>query len=149
MQSEATRAAFTLSAIHQRRDQHRITAICVLQNATRVFLGLENGVMEEHSCLASTAAGGMSPVVTAAAGGMLVLRLLAEKRVFSKQAVTDICAAEAAARLVCLSEEGQVCGVPFQQHPSIMVLYCCSGAQNGEHVEDCRVTERIYVHTQS
>lgn len=108
MQSEATRTAFTLSLIHQRRDQHRITSVSVLQNATRVFLGLENGVLEEHSCFASTAAGGISPVVAAAAGGFLVLRLLAEKRVFSKQAVRAICAAEAAARLVCLSEEGQV-----------------------------------------
>lgn len=108
MQSEATRAAFTLSPIHQRRDQHRITSVAVLQNATRVFLGLDNGVLEEHSCLASTAAGGMPLVVAAAAGGMLVLRLLAEKKVFNKQALTEICAAEAAARLVCLSEEGQV-----------------------------------------
>ena len=37
-----------------------------------------------------------------------LLRLQAEKKVFSKQAVSDISAADAAARLVCLSEEGQV-----------------------------------------
>jgi hypothetical protein len=47
---------------------------------------------------------------TAAAGGMSapVLRLQAEKKVFSRQAVADISPADAAARLVCLSEEGQV-----------------------------------------
>lgn len=38
-----------------------------------------------------------------------VLRLQAEKKVFSRQAVADISPADAAARLVCLSEEGQVC----------------------------------------
>lgn len=37
-----------------------------------------------------------------------MLRLQAEKKVFSRQAVADISPADAAARLVCLSEEGQV-----------------------------------------
>jgi hypothetical protein len=37
-----------------------------------------------------------------------VLRLQAEKKVFSRQGVADISTAGAAARLVCLSEEGQV-----------------------------------------
>jgi hypothetical protein len=37
-----------------------------------------------------------------------VLRLQAEKKVFSRQAVADITPADAAARLVCMSEEGQV-----------------------------------------
>jgi hypothetical protein len=46
--------------------------------------------------------------VTCAAGGAPVLRLQAEKKVFSRQGVADISTADAAARLVCLSEEGQV-----------------------------------------
>lgn len=123
MQSEATRAAFTLSPIHQRRDQHRITSVAVLQHGSRVFLGLENGVLEEHSCFASTIAGGVPAVVAAAAGGMLVLRLLAEKKVFSKQAIADINIAEAAARLVCMSEEGQVRARVFE-HPT---FFTCAG----------------------
>jgi hypothetical protein len=36
------------------------------------------------------------------------MRLIAEKRVFSKHPVVAISPAEAAARLVCLSAEGQV-----------------------------------------
>jgi len=61
-----------------------------------------------YSCLPSTTAGGMSAAMTAAAGGMLLMRLVAEKRVFSKHPVVAISPAEAAARLVCLSAEGQV-----------------------------------------
>jgi hypothetical protein len=45
-----------------------------------------------------------------------VLRLQAEKKVFSRQAVADISPADAAARLVCLSEEGQV-------GPTVMLLF--------------------------
>lgn len=37
-----------------------------------------------------------------------MLRLQAEKKVFARQAVSDITPADAAARLVCMSEEGQV-----------------------------------------
>lgn len=50
-------------------------------------------------------------MLAAAAAGVMsapVLRLQAEKKVFNRQAVADISPADAAARLVCLSEEGQV-----------------------------------------
>jgi hypothetical protein len=108
MQSDATRAAFTLSLIYQRRDERRMTAVAVLQSGLRVFLGLDNGVLEEHRCVPASAAGALPPAVAAAAGGMLLLRLLAEKKVFGKAAVAAICPVEAAARLVCMSDEGQV-----------------------------------------
>lgn len=48
MQSEVTRAAFTLLPVYRRRDSHRVTAVAVHQNGTRVFLGLENGHLEEY-----------------------------------------------------------------------------------------------------
>lgn len=47
-------------------------------------------------------------VATAGGGSAPVLRLQAEKKVFSRQAVSEITPADAAARLVCMSEEGQV-----------------------------------------
>eukprot|EP00879_Flechtneria_rotunda_P015503 GHRR01016213.1.p2 GENE.GHRR01016213.1~~GHRR01016213.1.p2 ORF type:complete len:113 (+),score=51.69 GHRR01016213.1:504-842(+) len=108
MQSDATRAAFTLSLIHQRRDDRRITAIAVLKQGQRVFLGLDNGVIEEHRCLQSSTAGALPAAVAATAGGMRVLRLLAEKKVFSKQAIANMVLAEPAARLICMSAQGQV-----------------------------------------
>lgn len=43
-----------------------------------------------------------------------MLRLQAEKKVFSRQGVADISTADAAARLVCLSEEGQVRNTPWR-----------------------------------
>uniref|UniRef100_A0A383VGG5 Uncharacterized protein n=1 Tax=Tetradesmus obliquus TaxID=3088 RepID=A0A383VGG5_TETOB len=115
MHSDATRAAFTLSLVHQRRDARRMTAVAVLQAGSRVFLGLDNGVLEEHRCVPASAAGSLPPAVAAAAGGMLVLRLLAEKKVFSKAAVAAICPVEAAARLVCMSDEGQVALVSLEE----------------------------------
>ncbi|KAF6257778.1 hypothetical protein COO60DRAFT_1196853 [Scenedesmus sp. NREL 46B-D3] len=115
MHSDATRAAFTLSLIHQRRDARRMTAVAALQSGHSVFLGLDNGVLEEHRCVPASAAGALPPAVAAAAGGMLLLRLLAEKRVFSKAAVAAICPVEAAARLVCMSDEGQVALVSLEE----------------------------------
>jgi hypothetical protein len=51
MQSDdAARSAFNLSVVHQRKDQRRITAVALLKAGQRVFLGLDNGVVEEHSC---------------------------------------------------------------------------------------------------
>lgn len=56
------RSAFTLSVVHQRKDSRRITAVALLKAGQRVFLGLDNGVVEEHRCSTVTshahAAGG-------------------------------------------------------------------------------------------
>lgn len=54
------------------------------------------------------------PRMHAGVGGSsaAVLRLQAEKKVFSRQGVADISPADAAARLVVLSEEGQVREAP-------------------------------------
>lgn len=54
MQSDAARSAFTLSVVHQRRDERRITAVALLKAGQRVFLGLDNGVVEEHRCSSSS-----------------------------------------------------------------------------------------------
>lgn len=54
MQSDAARSAFTLSVVHQRQDQRRITAVALLKAGQRVFLGLDNGVVEEHRCSSSS-----------------------------------------------------------------------------------------------
>lgn len=55
MQSDdAARSAFNLSVVHQRKDQRRITAVALLKAGQRVFLGLDNGVVEEHSCSGSS-----------------------------------------------------------------------------------------------
>jgi hypothetical protein len=54
----------------------------------------------QQVCVSVCCAGGV--------GAAPVLRLQAEKKVFSRQAVSDITPADAAARLVCMSEEGQV-----------------------------------------
>ncbi len=51
---DAARSAFTLSVVHQRKDQRRITAVALLKAGQRVFLGLDNGVVEEHSCSSSS-----------------------------------------------------------------------------------------------
>eukprot|EP00879_Flechtneria_rotunda_P031553 GHRR01034479.1.p1 GENE.GHRR01034479.1~~GHRR01034479.1.p1 ORF type:complete len:455 (+),score=204.41 GHRR01034479.1:504-1868(+) len=128
MQSDATRAAFTLSLIHQRRDDRRITAIAVLKQGQRVFLGLDNGVIEEHRCLQSSTAGALPAAVAATAGGMRVLRLLAEKKVFSKQAIANMVLAEPAARLICMSAQGQVAFVSLETF-AVVPLPAARGAE--------------------
>lgn len=109
MQPEATRAAFTLSLVHLRRDERRVTALALLPGGTRVFLGLNSGVIEEHvfsAPLADTPGGGGGS--GGGSAGAPPLRLVAEKRVFSRAAVADIAPAQSAARLACLSDDGQV-----------------------------------------
>lgn len=66
MQSDGARSAFTLSVVHQRKDQRRITAVALLKAGQRVFLGLDNGVVEEHRCSSSSS----TQAVYGGAGGL-------------------------------------------------------------------------------
>lgn len=83
MQSDGARSAFTLSVVHQRKDQRRVTAVALLKAGQRVFLGLDNGVVEEHRCFSSSStqavyggAGGSGPSsVTRAARAVGVLQI--------------------------------------------------------------------------
>lgn len=49
MESDAARAAFTLSLLHVRRDAARVTCLAALAGGARVFLGLDSGMLEEHA----------------------------------------------------------------------------------------------------
>jgi hypothetical protein len=102
----SSRAAFTLAVVHARRDERRITAVALLRAGQRVFVGLDNGVVEEHA--RSTSSSSASSVSTQPQQQPQQLRLLAEKRVFSRAAVADISPADAAGRLVVMSDEGAV-----------------------------------------
>jgi hypothetical protein len=109
-----TRTAFTLAPLHRRRDALRITSVALHQRAGRVYLGLDNGVLEEHrlSPLTGPAHAGGGGGGYAGAGGSgvapLCLRLQAEKHLFRSSPVTSLAIAYAAARVAALSEDGQV-----------------------------------------
>jgi hypothetical protein len=116
MQPELTRTAFTLAPLHRRRDAHRITAVALHQRAGRIYLGLENGVLEEHRLVASTTAPSTTHAqhvqhqhthAAAAHAAPPALRLQAEKHLF-RGAVASLAIAFAAARVAALSDDGQV-----------------------------------------
>lgn len=71
-QSDGARSAFTLSVVHQRKDQRRVTAVALLKAGQRVFLGLDNGVVEEHRCSSSSS----TQAVYGGAGGLCALQTL-------------------------------------------------------------------------
>ncbi len=114
MQPEVARTAFTLAALHQRRDGRRITAIGLYQDGQRVLLGFDNGHLEEHALLRGTASAAPATAAAAAlaAAGVpwaanAALRLLAERRVF-RQAVAAIAPLPAAQRVALLGADGSV-----------------------------------------
>jgi hypothetical protein len=101
MQPDQARAAFTLSTVHQRRDSSRITSVGVDQGGSRLFLGLSNGFIEEH-----TVNRGPSGTYT---------RVAAEKRI-SRHPVTSIYPITAAQRLAVLTEDGSVCLCAYETY---------------------------------
>jgi hypothetical protein len=114
------RTAFTLAPLHRRRDARRITAVALHQRAGRVYLGLDNGALEEHRLapLAPSPGPHAGAPHGAAHGGAhggahagpapLCLRLQAEKHLFKGSGVAGLAVAFAAARVAALSEDGQV-----------------------------------------
>lgn len=112
MQPEQMRTAFTLSPVHRRRDNLRVTAVALHQRAGRIYLGLDNGVLEEHR-ISPSSAHQAAPVATAhqfappLALQQLQLRLQAEKHLF-RSAVAALAIALSAARVAAMSGDGQV-----------------------------------------
>lgn len=88
-----SRTAFNICQLYARRDPHRITCVGLDSSAARVYLGLDNGHMEEHQLLAVQAT--------------LSLRLLAEKRI-SKQPLAALACLSSARRVAVLGEDGSL-----------------------------------------
>ncbi|CAD7698296.1 unnamed protein product [Ostreobium quekettii] len=90
---EGSRTAFELNAVHQRRDQSRVTSVGVDGDGQRLYIGLDAGVLEEHR-LMQTPSG-------------IVARFSARRSV-SKKGVVGICLLSAVNRLAALTEDGHV-----------------------------------------
>lgn len=48
VESEGSRTAFELNAVHQRRDQSHVMSVGVDGDGQRLYVGLNVGVVEEH-----------------------------------------------------------------------------------------------------
>lgn len=51
MEGDGSRTAFELSCVQQRRDSAEITAVAVDTDGYRLYVGLDNGMLEEYKLL--------------------------------------------------------------------------------------------------